>query len=301
MTEGFLSQFQFSEAAVRLTAFLVIFAAMTVWEIAAPRRKLVVGKAGRWFANLCFIIINTLLVRLIFAVMPVSIAILARARGWGLLNMFEIPSWLGIIIGVIILDLVLYLQHVMFHMLPSLWRLHLVHHTDMDIDVTTGLRFHPLEIVISMMIKIAAVTVIGPNPLAVVIFEIILNGVTMFNHSNVRMPGAVDGALRSVIVTPDMHRVHHSVNIRETNSNFGFNLSWWDRLFGTYRDQPAAGHENMVIGLAQYRDPGDLSLLRLLILPVIADTGSYDITGIGREPEMKEPKEKSNNRQNKII
>jgi sterol desaturase/sphingolipid hydroxylase (fatty acid hydroxylase superfamily) len=296
MNEGFLSQFQFSEAAVRLTAFLVVFAAMAVWEIAAPRRKLAVAKASRWFANLCLTIINTLLVRLIFVILPVSVSILARAKGWGLLNMFDLPSWFDIIAGVILLDLGMYLQHVMLHILPPLWRLHLVHHTDMDIDMTTGLRLHPFENIISTTIKLAAVSVIGPHPLAVIIFDIIINSAVMFNHGNVRIPYAVDRALRYAIVTPDMHRVHHSVNIRETSSNFGFMLSWWDRLFGTYRGQPAAGHDGMIIGLAQYRNPNDFSLYRLLILPVTADPGRYDITGLGREPELRDLKEKDVNK-----
>jgi sterol desaturase/sphingolipid hydroxylase (fatty acid hydroxylase superfamily) len=293
MNEGFFSQFQFSEAAVRLTVFLAVFAAMAAWEIAAPRRRLEAARTSRWFANVSITVIGTLLVRLIFLIVPVSVSILARAKGWGLLNMFEMPAWLNIIAGVVLLDLVMYLQHVMFHIMPPLWRLHLVHHTDMDTDVTTGLRFHPFESIISTAIRLAAVSLIGPHPLAVVIFEIILNSAVMFNHGNVRMHERADRALRVAVVTPDMHRVHHSVNIWETTSNFGFILSWWDRVFGTYRPQPAAGHEEMKIGLAQYRDPNDLSLYRLLVLPVTADPGGYDISGLGREPEIKDLKEKS--------
>jgi len=287
MNEGFFPQFQFSEAAVRLTVFLAVFTAMAVWEIAAPRRRLAAAKASRWFANLCITVINTLLVRLIFVILPVSVSIMARAKGWGLLNMFDMPSWITIVAGVILLDLVMYLQHVMFHIMPPLWRLHLVHHTDIDTDVTTGLRFHSFEIIISTAIRITAVSVIGPHPLAVVIFDIILSSAVMFNHGNVRIPGRGDRALRFAVVTPDMHRVHHSVNVWETASNFGFILSWWDRVFSTYRAQPAAGHDEMKIGLARYRDPNELSLYRLLILPVTADPGGYDISGLRREPDNK--------------
>jgi sterol desaturase/sphingolipid hydroxylase (fatty acid hydroxylase superfamily) len=284
MTEQLLSVFQFSEAAVRMTVFIVLFGAMAVWEMAAPRRMLATGKAGRWFSNLVIVFINTILVRVIFPVMPVALAVVAGARGWGLLNRIDAPQWLEFIIALLLLDLAVYLQHVMYHVLPPLWRLHLVHHADLDIDVTTGLRFHPVEAIISLMVRLSVVSVIGPDPLAVAVYEIALNGMVMFNHGNVRIPAGADGILRYLAVTPDMHRVHHSAAIRETNSNFGFILSWWDRIFGTYREQPAAGHDGMTIGLAQYRDDADLSLPRLMILPVIADTGGYDITGSGREP-----------------
>jgi sterol desaturase/sphingolipid hydroxylase (fatty acid hydroxylase superfamily) len=292
MNEGFFPQFQFSEAAVRLTAFLAVFGAMAVWEIAAPRRRLAAARAGRWFANLCITVINILLVRLIFLILPVSVSIMARAKGWGLLNAFELPPWLTIVAGIILLDLVMYLQHVMFHIMPPLWRLHLVHHTDTDTDVTTGLRFHPFEIIITMAARLAAVSVIGPHPLAVVIFDIVLSSAVMFNHGNVRMPGRVDASLRYVVVTPDMHRVHHSVKRGETTSNFGFVLPWWDRMFGTYLAQPAAGHDEIKIGLDHYRDSNDLSLFRLLVLPVTADPGGYDISGLRREPEPNGIKEK---------
>ncbi len=285
MTEQLLSLFQFSEAAVRMTVFIIIFAAMTVWEMAAPRRMLATGKAGRWFSNLVIVFINTILLRVIFPVVPVGLAVVAGASGWGLLNGINMPSWMEFIIALVLLDLAMYLQHVMFHVMPPLWRLHLVHHTDLDIDVTTGLRFHPFEIIITLMARLAAVSVIGPDPLAVAVYEIVLNGMVMFNHGNVRLPAGADGILRYVAVTPDMHRVHHSVIIRETNSNFGFIMSWWDRIFGTYRQEPAAGHEGMEIGLSQYRDEGELSLPRLMILPVIADAGGYDITGSGRETD----------------
>ncbi len=285
MTEQLLSLFQFSEAAVRMTVFIIIFAAMAVWEIAAPRRMLFTGKAGRWFSNLVMVFINTVLVRVIFPVVPVALAALARTKGWGLLNQYDAPSWAEFIIALVLLDLVLYTRHFMFHLLPPLWRLHLVHHADLDLDVTTGLRFHPVEIILSLMVRLSAVSIIGPDPLAVFVFEIVQNGMAMFNHGNVRLPAAADRVLRYFAVTPDMHRVHHSVSVRETNSNFGLNLSWWDRLFGTYREQPGAGHEGMAIGLAMYRDEGELSLPRLIILPAVAETGGYDVTGIASGSE----------------
>ncbi len=173
----------------------------------------------------------------------------------------------------------------MFHAVPVLWRLHMMHHADLDFDVTTGLRFHPLEIIISMVIKLSAIAAIGPSVLTVLIFEIILNATAMFNHSNVKMPFNIDRVLRLLVVTPDMHRVHHSVTIRETNSNFGFNFPWWDRLFGTYRTQPAAGHEGMTIGLSQFRDPKRNNLFWMLALPFIGNPGSYSINRVGADPD----------------
>lgn len=286
MSELLLSKFQFSEAAVRMTVFLVIFASMAVWEFAAPRRPLAMGKAVRWFSNLVIIFVNTILVRIIFPIMPVALAVLARGRGWGLFNQFNAPSWIEFVAALALLDLAIYAQHVMFHTLPPLWRLHLVHHTDLDFDVTTGLRFHPVEAVISLITRLSAVSVIGPDPAAVALFEIVVNGMAMFNHGNVRMPAGVERVLRYVAVTPDMHRTHHSVVVGETNSNFGLTISWWDRIFGTYRQDPAAGHEGMAVGLEGYRDGRELSLPRLFVLPVVADTGGYDITGHGREPDQ---------------
>jgi sterol desaturase/sphingolipid hydroxylase (fatty acid hydroxylase superfamily) len=213
-------------------------------------------------------------------------ALLAQKSGWGLLNSFALPYWLPVVIGVAVLDLVIYLQHVMFHTVPVLWRLHMMHHADLDFDVTTGLRFHPIEVILSMGIKLSVVVVIGPPALAVLIFEILLNTTSMFNHGNIRLPSTIDRKLRLLVVTPDMHRVHHSVTIRETNSNFGFNLPWWDRLLGTYRDQPAAGHEGMTIGLAQFRDPKRLTFLWMLALPFIGKPGGYAINRRGKEPAM---------------
>lgn len=185
-----------------------------------------------------------------------------------------LPNWMGIALGILGLDLIIYLQHAMFHAIPAFWRLHRVHHTDLDFDVTTGVRFHPMEILLSMGIKMAALMVLGASASAVVFFEVLLNGTSMFNHGNVRLPGRIDRVLRLLVVTPEMHRVHHSVVIKEHNSNFGFNFPWWDRLMGTYQAQPARGHEGMAIGLSQFRDPTRLTLPGLLILPFF-ETGKY--------------------------
>lgn len=266
-----------NEVAIRLGFFFGVLALMAIWELLAPRRALTISKTGRWFANLAIIFINTAVVRLLFPILPVALALLAQKKGWGLLNSFDTLSWLPVVVGVIVLDLVIYLQHVMFHAIPALWRLHMMHHADLDFDLTTGLRFHPIEIILSACIKLAAVLVIGPPVLAVLVFEVLLNGTSMFNHSNVHIPIRVDRLLRFFLVTPDMHRVHHSVVIKETNSNFGFSLPWWDRLLGTYCDQPAAGHQGMTIGLSQFRDSKRLTLPRMLALPFIGEPGKYPI------------------------
>ena len=266
-----------TEKIVRLGVFLGIFVALAIVEILRPRRRLTVSKAGRWFTNLVIIALNPLTVALIFPVLPTGMALLAAEHNWGLLSHPAIPSWLKFVGGFVLLDLVVYTQHVLHHAVPVLWRLHRVHHTDLDFDLTTGLRFHPLEIVVSMAVKLAAVAAIGPPPLAVLLFEVALNGTSLFNHSNIHIPEKIDRLLRLLVVTPDMHRVHHSVIIRETNSNFGFNLPWWDRLFGTYKDQPVSGHQDMAIGLAQFRDLRELSLLRVLVLPFSGDAGAVPI------------------------
>ena len=263
------------EAAIRLGFFVGILALMGFWELMAPRRPYTTSKKSRWFSNLGIVVIDTLALRLAFPVTAVYIASLNEGNGWGLLVQSGLPHWLAILIGVLLLDFIIYLQHAMFHAFPIFWRLHMMHHTDLDFDTTTGVRFHPLEIFLSMGIKIAAVFVLGIFPLAVVLFEIILNATSLFNHSNVCLSQLIDRVLRLFMVTPEMHRVHHSVIIRETNSNFGFNLPWWDRIFGTYRPAPAAGHEGMTIGLSHFRDPGELTLPRLLILPFTGNPGKY--------------------------
>ncbi len=213
------------------------------------------------------VLIDSLALRFLMPVTAISAAAYVETHGFGLLVMIPSPQWLSLPLGIVILDLAIYAQHVMFHTLAPLWRLHMVHHTDLDIDVTTGVRFHPIEVILSMGIKASVVAVMGIPPLAVLIFEILLNGTSIFNHGNIRLSGPVDRALRLFLVTPDMHRVHHSVITGEMNSNFGFNLPWWDRLFATYRAQPSAGHDDMMIGIARFRDPKRLTLPYLLLLP----------------------------------
>jgi sterol desaturase/sphingolipid hydroxylase (fatty acid hydroxylase superfamily) len=255
------------EPAIRFGFFIGILALMAFWEVTAPRRSLNISKRSRWFSNLGLVVIDTLVLRLLLPAAAVSTAILAAQRGWGLLNHFILPGWLAVAVAVLALDFTIYLQHAMFHFIPTLWRLHRVHHTDLDFDVTTGVRFHPIEIILSMGIKMGAVILLGAPALGVIVFEILLNATSLFNHGNVRFRKSFDRIFRLFVVTPEMHRVHHSVLIKEYNSNFGFNLPWWDRLMGTYRDQPGAGHEGMTIGLAPYRDPKRLTLLWLLVLP----------------------------------
>ncbi|MBI5894942.1 MAG: sterol desaturase family protein [Desulfobacterales bacterium] len=266
-----------TEMLIRVGAFLCVFAVLATAEILAPRRRLSTSKARRWFANLTIVALNPLAVALVFPILPIGLALLASEQNWGLLNQVVLPYWLEIVIGVALLDLVVYTQHVLHHAIPVLWRLHMVHHADLDFDMTTGLRFHPIEIIASLAIKLAAVAALGASPMAVLIFEVALNATSMFNHSNINIPQRIDRILRLLMVTPDMHRVHHSVIIRETNSNFGFNMPWWDRLFGTYKAQPVKVHTDMAIGLAQFRDPQKLSLPRLLILPFVGYPGRVPI------------------------
>ena len=266
------------EAAIRLGFFLGVFGVMAVWELVAPRRALAVSKVVRWVNNLGLVAFNTFILRLVFPAAAVGMAVFAQQQGWGLLNYYEVPLGIAIPLSLVAMDFIIWLQHVMVHAVPVLWRLHRVHHADLDYDVTTGARFHPLEIILSILIKFATIVVLGPPVVAVVIFEVVLNAMAMFNHGNVRLPQGLDRVLRWFIVTPDMHRVHHSVEDDEANSNFGFNLSWWDRLFGTYRDQPRAGHEGMTIGIHKYRDPRWVSWLPgILALPFIGRITGYTI------------------------
>jgi sterol desaturase/sphingolipid hydroxylase (fatty acid hydroxylase superfamily) len=269
------------EAAIRLGFFLGVLALMGAWERLAPRRPLSTSKSRRWRANLGIVLLDTVLLRLLLPVTAVGMALLAQQRSWGLLNQFDLPPWLVLLIGLLVLDCVIYFQHVMFHAVPALWRLHRMHHSDLDFDVTTGVRFHPIEILLSMGIKLSAIVVLGPSPLAVLVFEIALNASSLFNHGNVRLPRAPDRLLRLVVVTPEMHRVHHSSLPRETNSNFGFCFPWWDRLFGTYRAQPKLGHLGMTIGLDQFRDPDRLKLGDLLLQPFRGESGDYPINRRG--------------------
>jgi sterol desaturase/sphingolipid hydroxylase (fatty acid hydroxylase superfamily) len=266
------------ETTIRLGAFFGIFSVMALWELLAPRRVLTQSKPARWMNNIALVILNTVIVRIVFPTAAIGVAAYATEQQWGLFNQANSPAWLAVIISVVLLDGLIYMQHVMFHAVPAFWRLHRVHHADMDFDVTTGARFHPIEIVLSMLIKFAAILLLGPPLAAVVIFEVLLNATSMFNHSNVRLPLGLDRLLRVFIVTPDMHRVHHSHYAHETNSNFGFSLSLWDRLFGTYRAQPDDGHENMVIGIDTFRDSKKcIPLYRLLLMPFWGAVTDYAI------------------------
>lgn len=264
-----------SEPLIRLGFFFGILSMMAAWEALAPRRQLQTSRRIRWLTNLGTVFIDSFILRLLPSYSAIAVALFAEKRGWGLLNNVSLNDLLKVVIGVLILDLAIYLQHAMFHSLPTLWRLHMIHHSDLDIDTTTGVRFHPIEILLSMGIKMIVVFFSGISALGVLIFEVLLNATSLFNHGNVRLAPSVDRVLRFIIVTPEMHRVHHSVVIRETNSNFGFNLPWWDRLFGTYKAQPAAGHEEMTIGLSQFRVANRLTLPRLLILPFVGETSKY--------------------------
>jgi sterol desaturase/sphingolipid hydroxylase (fatty acid hydroxylase superfamily) len=265
------------EPLVRLSAFAIIFAAMVLWEELAPRRTRSMLRLERWPSNLGVTLLNPLLLRLVFPAGVVGLALVGAQRGWGLFNNITIAPWMAAVLSVILLDLIIYMQHVLFHAVPALWRLHRMHHADLELDVTTGGRFHPLEMLISLVIKLAAVAALGAPAVGVLAFEVLLNATSMFNHSNVWIPPRVECMLRWFVVTPDMHRVHHSILARETNSNFGFNLPWWDRLFGTYRPQPVAGHLEMTLGVEQFRRVEDLRLDRMLLQPLMSGTGSYPI------------------------
>jgi sterol desaturase/sphingolipid hydroxylase (fatty acid hydroxylase superfamily) len=270
------------EAVIRLSCFGGVLLLMALWELLAPRRRLTVRRPARWASNLGLVALNTLAVRFLVPLGAAGTALVAQERDWGLFNNLELPGWLAVVLAVVALDLIIYLQHVMFHAVPLLWRLHMVHHADLDFDVTTGTRFHLLEILLSMGIKMAAVALLGAPAVAVVAFEVLLNATSMFSHGNVRLPGWLDRALRLVVVTPDMHRSHHSALREETNSNFGFNLPWWDYLFGTYRARPAAGHEGMTIGLEQVRDERTADRLDgMLLLPFLGSEGDYPVNRSG--------------------
>ncbi len=273
-----------AEPAIRLACFFGVFAAMGLWEVLAPRRAWAFGRRIRWPSNLGVVVLDALLLRVLFPTLAVGVALQAESRGWGLLNVVALPGWLAVLVSVLALDLTIYLQHVLFHAVPALWRVHRMHHADLDFDVTTGVRFHPIEIALSMLIKFAVVAALGAPALGVLVFEVLLNASSMFNHGNVRIAPRLERALRWIVVTPEMHRVHHSIRVRETNSNFGFNLPWWDRLFGTYREAPAAGHERMTIGIEQFRDARELRLDRMLLQPFRGGPGPYSGPGAA-EPE----------------
>ena len=266
------------ELTIRLGAFFGMFALMAIWEVGSPRRARLLTRRVRWLHNLALVVLNSLLLRLLFPLAAVGFALLSTERGWGLLNAFDVPFWWAFALSVIALDCAIYLQHVMFHAVPLLWRLHRVHHADADIDVTTGARFHPIEILLSMLIKFAAIAVLGAPAAAVLVFEVLLNATAMFNHANLRLRESVDRLLRWVLVTPDMHRIHHSMEATEANSNFGFNLPWWDRLFGTYRDRARLPQESMAIGVRGLTGSDEaVKLTGLLALPFAGAGSGYAI------------------------
>ncbi len=276
------------EPAIRMGAFIGVFALMAAWELISPRRTLLISKPTRWANNLTLVVLNTVALRVAFPVAATELALHANEQGWGILQQLELPQSLGALVGFVFLDLAIYFQHVLFHAVPALWRLHRVHHADLDFDVTTGTRFHPIEIFLSMAIKFTVIMALGPPAVAVLIFEVVLNAAAMFNHANVRISLTVDRVARWFIVTPDMHRIHHSVLPYETNSNFGFSLSVWDKAFGTYRSQPSMGHAGMTIGLTEYRDPRQVDRLPgMLWLPFVNSNDEY---AIGRRPPPSNPK-----------
>jgi sterol desaturase/sphingolipid hydroxylase (fatty acid hydroxylase superfamily) len=255
------------EILVRIGAATLVFAGMALWELWSPCRTLAIGRKPRWPSNIGILIVDAMAVRLLIPVAAVGTAVIAAEHGFGVFNTVALPGWLAGLLGFAILDLVVYGQHYAFHHVPLLWRLHRMHHADLDIDLTTGVRFHPLEILLSMLLKMAVVAAFGIPAIAVIAFEVVLNATSVFNHANVAMPPAIDRIVRLFVVTPDMHRVHHSIVRAETDSNFGFNLPWWDWLFGTYRAQPQAGHRGMTIGIPIFREAGELRLDRLLTQP----------------------------------
>lgn len=289
------------EKEIRMGFFFGMLALIGLWEVIAPRRALTISKTVRWINNLGLVFVNSFIVRVVYPVAAIGVAATAQENHWGLfntigVNTIDIPIWLAAILAIIIMDLVIYIQHVMVHSIPLLWRLHRVHHADPDYDVTTGSRFHPIEIILSMGIKFCTIVLLGPPVFAVILFEIILNATAMFNHGNIRLNSKVDKVLRLFLVTPDMHRVHHSIEDDETNSNFGFSLPWWDRIFGTYRDQPRAGHTDMVIGIHKFREAKDVSWISgMLTLPLKGEMSGYTIN---RRSWSKDTIEESNGNEN---
>ncbi|OGG99928.1 MAG: hypothetical protein A2600_05905 [Candidatus Lambdaproteobacteria bacterium RIFOXYD1_FULL_56_27] len=271
------------ETPIRLGFFFGLLALFALWEALAPRRERRLPRLLHWYSNLGIVFLNSFLGRILMPILPMALAALAVEQGWGLFNLLVFPEPLPLILSVVLLDFFIYLQHVMVHALPLLWRLHRMHHSDLDYDVTTGARFHPLEILVSLWIKLALILVLGPPVLAVLVFEVVLNGMAMFNHSNLKLPLGLDRWLRLLVVTPDMHRVHHSTNPREANRNFGFNLPWWDRLFGTYKDQPAFGHEAMEIGIDLFREPRDQHLHQMLIQPFRPEARTYGFNDLSEK------------------
>ena len=253
-----------TEGALRLSIFLGVLILMSALEALFPARDRLQKRSSRWFTNLGLVIIDTLAIRLLFPIIAVGAALWASTNGWGLLNIISMPTWLAVVLAVIILDMMIYWQHVAFHKIPVLWRLHKVHHADRDLDASSGLRFHPVEIVISMIYKMVVVVALGAPVVAVIIFEILLNACALFNHANVRLPGWIERPLRLVMVTPKLHRIHHSVIERETNTNYGFSVIWWDKIFRSYTDKPKG---ELTLGLSEYQTDAPSNLIWSLIAP----------------------------------
>jgi sterol desaturase/sphingolipid hydroxylase (fatty acid hydroxylase superfamily) len=275
------------EPGIRLAVFVTAFLLLASGEALAPRRARSVARRRRWPTNMTLVALNTLVTRMVLPLAGVGMAVIAEQRGWGLLHAVgPIPAVLGVAVAIVLLDFAIYLQHVLFHAVPVLWRVHRVHHADIDVDVTTGSRFHPVEILVSMLIKFVAISALGPSPMAVLLFEMLLNAGSLFNHANLRLPPWLDRVLRLMVVSPDMHRVHHSVSGDETNTNFGFTFPCWDHLCGTYRAQPEAGHEAMTVGLTCFRDPKYLRLDRTLLQPLFDGNGSQ---GSLSDPPQNQP------------
>lgn len=258
-----------AESLIRVGTFIAILLFMGLAEIRWPRRALETSKIRRWFSNISVAVLSTSLVRLLLPLAPSGLALYCEEHSWGLFNQIPVPYWLTFLLSILLLDMLIYWQHVLFHRNTLLWRIHRMHHADVDIDASTGIRFHPIEIGLSMLIKLAAITILGPPAAAVIVFEIVLNGCALFNHANVRLPLTIDACLRLLVVTPDMHRVHHSTDMREANMNFGFNFPWWDRMFGTYKSQPDLGHTGMTIGLNIFREPRYARLITMLTIPFV--------------------------------
>ncbi len=268
-----MADLESSETLIRLGIFIAVFVLLVSVETLFPRRPRHISRARRWPANVAISLLNQAFIRLVLPASAIGLAVTTEDNGWGLLGQVALPSWVEVLAAILILDLVIYLQHRAFHAVPVLWRFHLMHHADVEFDVTTGIRFHPVSVLVSMVIKLLAVLVVGAAPVAVLAFEVLLNATSLFNHSNLKIPASVDRVLRWFVVTPDMHRVHHSSDPAETNRNFGFNFPWWDRLFRSYRAQPTLGHAEMEIGLNQFREARELRLDRMLLQPFRHRTG----------------------------
>ena len=258
------------ESMIRFSLFFSTLFLMRLWEIIAPCRRLATPRLSRWFSNIGLLMLGTMILRAIFPMAAVGVAMFAAQQQWGLFYRLSIPNWQSIVLSIICLDFAIYWQHIMFHNVPVLWQFHKVHHADLDFDVTTGLRFHPLELLLSMVGKILTILLFGTPAIAVLIFEVLLNATSMFNHGNVQLSKKLEGLLRWIVVTPDMHRIHHSTITQETDSNFGFNLPWWDHLFGTYRPWPSVSHQKMSIGLTEYQKDLRVEQLQwMLVLPFL--------------------------------